>query len=98
MEYPNIADDDLVAYEVQVNLHMLRPLMLNGVGGEIHGTDVVAVDERALGERAMELCQELSKTARRLGTEAGDNRLPLGRPGDKVERRVSGQPTQSASV
>ena len=39
---------------------MLRPLMLDGVGGEIHGTDVVAVDERALGERAMELRQELS--------------------------------------
>ena len=49
-----------VAHEVQVNLHMLRPLMLDGVGGEIHGADVVAVDERALGERAMELRQELS--------------------------------------
>ena len=49
-----------VANEVQVDLHMLRPLMLNGVGGEIHGADVVAVDERALGERAVELCQELS--------------------------------------
>jgi len=34
--------------------------MLDGVGGEIHGADVVAVDERALGERAVELCQELS--------------------------------------
>jgi hypothetical protein len=29
--------------------------MLDGVGGEIHGADVVAVDERALGERAVEL-------------------------------------------
>jgi len=35
-------------------------LMLDGVGGEIHGADVVAVDERALGERAVELRQELS--------------------------------------
>ena len=34
MEYPNIADDDSVAHEVQVNLHMLRPLMLDGVGGD----------------------------------------------------------------
>ena len=59
MEYPNIADCDPVSHEVQVNLHMLRPLMLNGVGGEIQGADV-AVDERALGERAMELRQELS--------------------------------------
>jgi len=54
MEYPNIA------HEEQVDLHMLRPLMLNGIGGEIHGADIVTVDERALGERAMELRQELS--------------------------------------
>ena len=43
-----------------VDFHMLRPLMLNGVDGEIHCADVVAVDERALGERAVELRQELS--------------------------------------
>ena len=54
MENPNIADGDPFAHEVQVDLHMLRPLMLNGVGGEIHGA------ERALGERAMELRKELS--------------------------------------
>ena len=34
---------------------MLRPLMLDGVGGDVHGADVVAVDERALGERSVEL-------------------------------------------
>ena len=51
MENLNIADSDTVAHEVQVDLHMLRPLMLYGVGGEIHGADVVAVDERALGEQ-----------------------------------------------
>ena len=60
MEDPNIADSDYVANEVQVDLHMLRPLMLNGVGREMHGADIVAVDERALGERAVELRQELS--------------------------------------
>ena len=94
MEDSNIADSDPVADEVQVDLYMLRPLMLNGVGGEIYGAYVVAVDERALGERAMQLRQELSKPGRRhavsdstvlrLGTGSGDNRLPLGRPGDKV--------------
>ena len=55
MEYPDIADCDPVAHEVQVDLHMFRPLMLNGVGGEVHGADVVAVDECALGERSVEL-------------------------------------------
>src|SRR6185312_12809990 len=73
---------------------MLRPLMLDGVGEEIHGADVVAVDERALGEWAVELRQEMSEPGRfrhtvsdspvlRLSTGAGDNRLPLGRPGDQ---------------
>ena len=60
MEYPNITDGNSVAHEVQVDLHLLHPLMLNGVGGEVHGADVVVVDERALGERAVELRQELS--------------------------------------
>jgi len=83
MEDPNIADSDPVAHKVQVNLHMLRSLMLNGVGEEIQGADIVAVDEHALGERAMELSQELSKPGRlrhavsdstvlRLGTGAGE--------------------------
>ena len=56
MEYPNIADGNPIAHEVQVDLHMLRPLMLDGIGGEIHDADVVVVDERALGERAVEPC------------------------------------------
>jgi len=43
---------------------VLRPLVLDGVGGEIHGADVVTIDERALGERAVELRQELSKPGR----------------------------------
>src|SRR6185503_19381697 len=101
MEYPNIADGDSVAHEVQVNLHMLRPLMLDGVGGEIHGADVLVVDECALGERAVELRQELSKPGRlrhavsdspvlRFSSGAGDNRLPFGRPGDKVAAQKDG--------
>ena len=44
MEYPNIASS----------------ADAGRVGGEIHGADVVAVDERALGERVVELHQELS--------------------------------------
>ena len=60
MENPNIADGDPVVHKVQVDLHMFRPLMLDGVSGEIHVADVVAVDERALGERAVELRQELA--------------------------------------
>ena len=60
MEDPNIADSNPVANKVQIDLHIFRPLMLNGIGGEIHGADIVAVDERAIVERAVELRQELS--------------------------------------
>jgi hypothetical protein len=62
MENPNISDSHPVTNKMQVNPHMLRPLMLNRVGGEVHGTDIVTVDERALGERAVKLSQELSET------------------------------------
>jgi hypothetical protein len=36
MENPNIANSHPVSNEVQVNLHMLHPLMLNQVSGEVH--------------------------------------------------------------
>jgi hypothetical protein len=90
MKNPNITDSHSV---MQVNLHMLRPLMLNRVG-EVHSADVVAVDERALGGRVVKLSQELSEPGRlshavsnspvlRLSTRARD-KLSLGRPGDHV--------------
>jgi hypothetical protein len=101
MENLNIANSHSVSNEVQINLHMLRPLMLNRVGGEVHGADVVAVDERALGERAVKLSQELSEPGRlshavtnspvlRLNTRARDHRLSLGRPGDQVATKEDG--------
>ena len=74
---------------------MLGPLVLHRVGGEVHRTDVVAVDQRAPGERAVELGKELSEpgglshavsdsSVLRLGTGSGDHRLALGRPGHQV--------------
>jgi hypothetical protein len=55
MENPNITDRHSVMNKVQVNLHMLRSLVLNQVGGEVDHTEVVAVDECALGEGAVKL-------------------------------------------
>jgi hypothetical protein len=66
--------------------------MLNQVGGEVHGADVVAIDERAV-----KLSQELSKPGRlnhavsnssvlRLSTRVGDNR----RSGDHVAAEEDG--------
>jgi hypothetical protein len=47
MEDADLTDDNLLSDEIKINLHMFRALMLNGVGGEVHGVDVVAVDESA---------------------------------------------------
>jgi hypothetical protein len=35
--------------------------MLHRVGGEVHGTDVVAVNHRGLGERTMKFSKELAE-------------------------------------
>jgi hypothetical protein len=69
--------------------------VLNRLGGEVHSADVVAVDERTLGERTVKLSQELLEPGRlshavsnspvlRLSTRAGDNWLSLRRLGDQV--------------
>jgi hypothetical protein len=47
MEDVNLTFGNLLSDEMKINLHMLRALMLNGVSGEVHGVDVVAVDESA---------------------------------------------------
>ena len=64
---------------------MFSPLMLDQVCREIHGADVVAVDQGALGQQAMDLGEELAQPAS-LGDGVGNN-LVLGlsnRPGDGV--------------
>jgi len=43
--------------EVKVDFHMLGTLMLNGVGGEVDGADVVAVDEAGRIQRVMQSCR-----------------------------------------
>jgi hypothetical protein len=45
MKNSNIIDGDALAHEVKIDLDVLCALMLDGVGGEVHGTDVVVVDQ-----------------------------------------------------
>jgi hypothetical protein len=74
---------------------MLHALMLNGVGGAVHSADVVTVDESVARWQSLELMQELAQpgglshtigdsTVLGFGAGAGDDSLPLGRPGDQV--------------
>jgi hypothetical protein len=55
MQDTNIPNGHVFPYEVEVDLDMLRALVLNWVGGEVDGADVVAVDEGVLRQQSMEL-------------------------------------------
>jgi hypothetical protein len=47
VEDANISTGDPLTDKVEIDLDMLRALVLDGVGGEIDGADVVAEDEGA---------------------------------------------------
>ena len=55
MEDPNTSKGHLLAHKVNVQLDVFSPAMMNGVGGELHYRDVVAVDNRSLGDVMMQL-------------------------------------------
>ena len=45
MEHTDSPNGDPFPDEVEVDFHVLGSLMLDGVGGEVDGADVVVVDE-----------------------------------------------------
>jgi hypothetical protein len=49
----NFPNDDLVTDEVEINLNMFRALMLNWVGRQVNGTDIVAIDKCAVRQRGV---------------------------------------------
>jgi hypothetical protein len=55
---------------MQINLNVLGPLVLNGVGGQVNGTNIIAVHNSGLLKRAMELVQQLTQPTR-LGDSIG---------------------------
>jgi hypothetical protein len=95
MKDANINNSNTLADEMKVYLNMLCPLVLDRVGGEVNDIDVVAVDEDATGDRTIKPQKELPKPSHLnyivshdailgLDTRAGDNRMSLRRPRDKV--------------
>jgi hypothetical protein len=95
MEDTDLTDGNLLSDKMKINFHMFGALMLNGVGGEVHDADIVAVDEGAPRWRDLELVEQLTQPGGLshaidnnmilgLSTGAGDDGLPLGRPGNQV--------------
>jgi hypothetical protein len=87
--------------EVQADLHMLRALMLHGIGGEVDRADAVAVDESGALKGAMELLEKLAQpgglchavgynTVLDLCAGAGVDGLSLGGPRDEVGSQEHG--------
>ena len=60
MKNPHIPDGDTLTNEVEIELDMLRVLMLDGVGGEVYGADVVTIDKGAPRQRTMQLQEQLT--------------------------------------
>jgi hypothetical protein len=44
----DVTDGNAFPYEVEIDLDMLRTLVLNRVGGEVDGAVIIIVDESAL--------------------------------------------------
>ena len=49
MQNSNTTKGDMLLNEVDVELNMLRPAMMNRISREVHRGDVVTVDNRGLG-------------------------------------------------
>lgn len=61
MKDTNEAECNLIAEEVNVNLHKLGMLMMNRIGRQVNCRDVVAVHDSCLGQRALKINKQLTK-------------------------------------
>ena len=57
MENPNLTKGHLFADEVNLDLDVLRSLVVDGVGRHVDGTDVVAEDNGGGGQLDVELLE-----------------------------------------
>jgi hypothetical protein len=55
MRDENITNGHAFLHKVEVDLDMLRALVLNVVDGEVEGTDIVTVDDIALRQWSVKL-------------------------------------------
>jgi hypothetical protein len=91
VEDTNVPDGNALMDKVKINLNMLGALVLNGIGGEVDGADVVAVDQSDPRQGDAQLHKQLSKPTRlchaavlRLSARTGDGVMTLREPGDEV--------------
>jgi hypothetical protein len=64
MQHAEITNGNTLADEVEVNLNMLRALMLNRVGGHVEGADVITIHQSGTVKRSTKLLEELVQPCR----------------------------------
>jgi hypothetical protein len=95
VEDTNVPNGNTLTNKVKINLNMLGALVLNRVGGEVDGTDVVTVDHSGPQQGVVQLHKQLTKPTRfchtighgavlRLSAQMRDNVLTHRVLGDKV--------------
>jgi hypothetical protein len=60
MENPNVTEGDLLSNKMEINLNMLRPLMLHWIAGEIYSTDIVTVYQGGTARWVAKLKEQLT--------------------------------------
>lgn len=80
----DITDDDTLADEVEVNLHVLRVQALHEIDGEVDCTDVALVDECGTCKRAVGLMEQLMEPEH-IGTPLATTRYS----GSALERQTT---------
>jgi hypothetical protein len=95
MEHPNLSQSNLVTDKVNVDLDVLRVMMVDRISGHIDNANIVTVHDGRRGNGRVELLEKLTKPTTlvhgmgnhavlSLITRAGDGRLAHGGPRDQV--------------
>lgn len=61
MEYTYFANGDPFPDEVEVNFNMFCALVLHQIGGQIHRTYVITIDQSSGGDRLMEFKENITE-------------------------------------
>jgi hypothetical protein len=64
VEDTNVPDGNALADKVKINLNMLCALVLNEVGREVDGVDVVTVDQGGPRQGVVQLHKQMTKPTR----------------------------------
>jgi hypothetical protein len=64
MQHADITSGNTLADEVEINLNMLRALMLNRVGGHVDGADVVTIYQSCTLKGSTKFLEELAQPSR----------------------------------